>query len=207
MSATPIFVKEFHAQGLRLRCHTWNRQDARKYSDTLTLFHGEVPSPMGPLVLVWCAPWGLCHVEFLQEDSWDKLRLAWPHAQWQKDQANALNLAQRICFPEASEDDKGNTLDLLLHGPAFHVAVWLSLLDVPRGEIVSYQELARRAGKPGAARAVGTAMSTNPLAYVVPCHRVVRADGSTGHYGGGDALKIRLLEWEAESGPMPKAFV
>lgn len=197
----PALTKELQAQGLHLRCHTWVRGQAPLDGD-LTLFHGSAASPLGPLLLVWAAPWGLCHVEFQKPGLWNSLRPTWPAAQWREDQAGAEDLTRRICYPKGGDAP----LNLLLHGTAFHIAVWLALLEVPRGEIVSYQELARRAGRPGAARAVGSAMSGNPLVYVVPCHRVVRADGHTGNYGGGADLKVRLLEWEAQGGPMPKTL-
>lgn len=78
----------------------------------------------------------------------------------------------------------------------FRRAVYRALLTVPPGETVSYGELAAMAGYPGAARAVGSAMAANPLALVVPCHRVVRSDGSLGRYGRCDACKPELLDLE-----------
>lgn len=78
----------------------------------------------------------------------------------------------------------------------FRTAIYRALLSVPAGETVTYGELARRAGRPGAARAVGSAMAENPIAVVVPCHRVVRGDGSLGRYGFGDPWKRFLLEAE-----------
>jgi methylated-DNA-[protein]-cysteine S-methyltransferase len=78
----------------------------------------------------------------------------------------------------------------------FRGDVLAALESVPYGETISYGELAAEAGRPGAARAVGTAMATNPLPIVVPCHRVTRAGGVLGHYGGGTATKARLLRLE-----------
>ncbi len=78
----------------------------------------------------------------------------------------------------------------------FQEAVYRALLSVPSGAVVTYGELARLAGYPRAARAVGTAMATNPIAIVVPCHRVVRGDGSLGRYGFGDGWKPLLLAME-----------
>lgn len=78
----------------------------------------------------------------------------------------------------------------------FRRAVYRALLEVPPGATVSYGELARMAGAPRAARAVGSAMADNPVPIVVPCHRVVRADGSPGHYGECDAWKVELLRHE-----------
>ncbi len=78
----------------------------------------------------------------------------------------------------------------------FRTAVYRALLDVPAGSTITYGELARAAGRPGAARAVGSAMAENPIAIVIPCHRVVRNDGSLGRYGFGDPWKSFLLQLE-----------
>jgi methylated-DNA-[protein]-cysteine S-methyltransferase len=82
----------------------------------------------------------------------------------------------------------------------FFRRVWTELLTVPRGETLSYNELGRRVGKPRAARAVGAAMAKNPLPVIVPCHRVLRSDGSLGGFGGGLPLKRRMLELEQGQG-------
>jgi AraC family transcriptional regulator of adaptative response/methylated-DNA-[protein]-cysteine methyltransferase len=85
---------------------------------------------------------------------------------------------------------------LALAGSPFQERVWRELLTIPHGETCCYEELARRAGRPGAARAVGTANGQNPIAILVPCHRVVNKDGALGGYGGGLWRKRRLLELE-----------
>lgn len=86
-------------------------------------------------------------------------------------------------------------------GTAFQLAVLRACSKIPRGKVLSYGELARKAGYPGCARAAGTVMATNPLSLVIPCHRVVRSDGSVGQYGGGPEMKRRLLEQEGARGP------
>jgi methylated-DNA-[protein]-cysteine S-methyltransferase len=83
------------------------------------------------------------------------------------------------------------------HTSAFRQRVYEELARVPAGTTVTYGELAVRAGAPGAARAVGTAMATNPLPFLVPCHRVVPSTGGTGAYGGGPSVKAWLLGLEA----------
>ncbi len=87
------------------------------------------------------------------------------------------------------------SLEALVLGP-FARAVYVALLSVPPGETVAYGELAQIAGYPRAARAVGNVMAANPIPVVVPCHRVIRADGSLGNYGDDPSWKGRLLEHE-----------
>jgi methylated-DNA-[protein]-cysteine S-methyltransferase len=88
-------------------------------------------------------------------------------------------------------------LTLALHGPAFHKRVWEALLTIPYGATRSYGQIAAQVGDPGAARAVGYANGRNPIAIVVPCHRVIGADGRLTGYGGGLARKRRLLDLES----------
>src|SRR5262245_36846433 len=83
-----------------------------------------------------------------------------------------------------------------LRGTEFQLSVWRALCAIPYGETISYGEQARRVGCPNAPRAVGAANGANPIAIVVPCHRVVAADGGLGGYGGGLPLKKRLLALE-----------
>jgi methylated-DNA-[protein]-cysteine S-methyltransferase len=84
-----------------------------------------------------------------------------------------------------------------MHGTDFQRRVWAALSEIPYGETISYGELARRVGNPKASRAVGLANGRNPIAIVVPCHRVIGADGSLTGYGGGLERKVWLLEHEA----------
>ncbi|MCH8890354.1 MAG: methylated-DNA--[protein]-cysteine S-methyltransferase [Myxococcales bacterium] len=83
-----------------------------------------------------------------------------------------------------------------LRGTPFQRAVWDALLEIPYGESCSYAEVARAVGRPKAQRAVGSANNANPVSLIVPCHRVIAADGSLGGYGGGQKLKARLLAME-----------
>ncbi|MGC8873034.1 MAG: methylated-DNA--[protein]-cysteine S-methyltransferase [Chloroflexia bacterium] len=87
-------------------------------------------------------------------------------------------------------------LPLVLYGTPFQKTVWQALLEIPYGETRSYQEVAAAIGRPQASRAVGAAIGANPVPIVIPCHRVVRSDGSLGGYGGGLFLKVALLQLE-----------
>jgi O-6-methylguanine DNA methyltransferase len=93
------------------------------------------------------------------------------------------------------------TGDLEQYGTPFQREVWRALSEIPRGRVTTYGEIARRLGRPGAVRAVGTAVGKNPFAPEVPCHRVVPADGRIGNYSGGEgvATKIALLKGEGVS--------
>ena len=93
-------------------------------------------------------------------------------------------------------------LPLRLHGTAFQVEVWEQLRRIPYGETISYGELAKRVDRPEAARAVGAANGQNPIAIVVPCHRVIGADGSLTGFGGGLHVKRFLLEHEGALLPL-----
>lgn len=92
----------------------------------------------------------------------------------------------------------GFDLPLSLHGTDFQRRVWLVLAAIPYGETCSYGEVARRLGRPGAPRAVGTANGRNPVAIVIPCHRVIASDGSLGGYSAGVLRKRWLLEHEKQ---------
>jgi methylated-DNA-[protein]-cysteine S-methyltransferase len=96
------------------------------------------------------------------------------------------------------------TFDIAMHleGTAFQRTVWHALTEIPYGDTISYGELARRIGRPDRARAVGTANGQNPIAVIVPCHRVIGADGKLVGYGGGLENKRLLLDLEAGTVPL-----
>ncbi len=87
---------------------------------------------------------------------------------------------------------------LRVSGTPFQIRVWQALLCIPRGRVVSYSQIANACGVPGASRAVGTACGANPVAYYIPCHRVVRSDGALGGYRWGLAVKKALLAYESQ---------
>ncbi len=93
--------------------------------------------------------------------------------------------------------------ELEMEGPDFHKQVWRALLEIPFGTTTSYGAIAKKLGQPQAARAVGVANGANPIALIVPCHRVIGSDGSLTGYGGGLPLKRKLLEHEARVAGVP----
>jgi AraC family transcriptional regulator of adaptative response/methylated-DNA-[protein]-cysteine methyltransferase len=108
-------------------------------------------------------------------------------------------LAARVVAAVESPAGGGATLPLDPRGTAFQQEVWRALREIPAGSTASYAEVARRIGRPDASRAVAQACAANPLAVIVPCHRVVRGDGSLSGYRWGVERKRALLAREAES--------
>jgi methylated-DNA-[protein]-cysteine S-methyltransferase len=104
------------------------------------------------------------------------------------------------CLQEMEEYFSGNrrtfSVPLVMRGTDFQQRVWAALLDIPFGQTVTYGQLAKEIGHPGAARAVGTAVGDNPLAIIVPCHRVLPASGGIGEYASGSDRKEWLLKHE-----------
>jgi len=88
-------------------------------------------------------------------------------------------------------------LALLVKGTNFQVRVWRALLALPEGTVTTYGQLARHIGEPRSARAVGGAVGANPIAWLIPCHRVIRESGELSHYRWGNTRKAALLAWEA----------
>ena len=111
--------------------------------------------------------------------------------------AGRLAAVQRQIDEYAAGTRRDFDLELAMEGPEFDKTVWKALLDIPFGTTTSYGAIARAIGQPGAARAVGAANGANPIALIVPCHRVIGSDGSLTGFGGGLPLKRRLLEHEA----------
>jgi methylated-DNA-[protein]-cysteine S-methyltransferase len=114
-------------------------------------------------------------------------------------ESNSRKLAdvQRQVTQYANGKRRTFDFELAAQGPEFDKKVWKALLEIPFGTTTSYGAVAKRIGHPKAARAVGAANGANPIALIVPCHRVIGADGSLTGYGGGLPLKRKLLEHEA----------
>jgi methylated-DNA-[protein]-cysteine S-methyltransferase len=119
-----------------------------------------------------------------------------PAAGWRRDDARFADVARQLEEYFAGERTTFDVRLRMLGGP-FEREVWEELLRIPYGETTSYGEIAQRVGKPHASRAVGAANGRNPIAIIVPCHRVIGSDGSLTGYGGGLERKRALLDLEA----------
>src|SRR5919199_1194165 len=149
-------------------------------------------SPLGQMLIAATSK-GICRLTF--EDSEASLKRLFPNATIIEDQGGLKELVEgaltAIKSPLAAPE-----LPLDVAGTAFQEAVWRELRRIPPGETRSYAEIAAAIGAPKAVRAVGTANGENHVSVLIPCHRVIRSDGSLGGYGGGIDRKIKLLEAE-----------
>jgi AraC family transcriptional regulator of adaptative response/methylated-DNA-[protein]-cysteine methyltransferase len=180
---------------LTLACDAMTPGEIARGGAGLDLRYGWAPCPFG-MALMAFGERGLCELAFhdvIDEGAALRLRGEWPRARWQRDDAAAEKIAEQI-FARPLERGR---LHLLLRGTNFQLRVWKALLAVREGERVSYAQLAQLAGSPGASRAVGSAMARNRIAYLIPCHRVIRGDGSTGEYRWGVERKLALQAWES----------
>ncbi|MBL8520531.1 MAG: bifunctional DNA-binding transcriptional regulator/O6-methylguanine-DNA methyltransferase Ada [Betaproteobacteria bacterium] len=161
-----------------------------------TIQYAVASSTLGQVMVAMTGK-GICSIEFGAGEGALKDRLAgrFPHATLQAADAGAQALVQRVVAAIESPESAAS-LPLDIRGTAFQHRVWRELTTLRRGETVSYAELARRIGQPGAARAVASACAQNGIAVLVPCHRVVRADGALSGYRWGVERKRELLDRE-----------
>jgi methylated-DNA-[protein]-cysteine S-methyltransferase len=160
---------------------------------TTQTLYTKMDSPIGELLLVGD---GETLSGLYMQDGRKPKRIA---ADWSESSAAFAEVKRQLEEYFAGER---TTFDMKLapEGAPFEREVWHALEAIPYGETVSYGEIARRVGQPGAARAVGTANGRNPISVIVPCHRVIGADGSLTGYGGGLERKRLLLELERGQG-------
>lgn len=173
-----------------------------------TIVIGFADSPFGKC-LIGESPRGICHLSFLETDNettaMDALKAQWPHAQLQRNDLAAGKLINRI-FNRGTTGHSSVPLRAFVRGTPFQTRVWRALLQIKRGILVSYGELAAAMNQPTAARAVGSAVGQNPLAYLIPCHRVIRETGIIGNYKWGQIRKQAILAWENTPRSTSKEF-
>ena len=157
-------------------------------------------TPLG-VVIVGCTQRGVCAVRIGDDESAleDELSREFPQARLHRDDEGMIEVATMVARAVRGEGE-ATSLPIDVQGTAFQVRVWEALREVPRGTTLSYSELADRVGSPRAVRAVGSACGANPVALVVPCHRIVRRDGSLGGYRWGLDVKRALLHAESADG-------
>lgn len=161
----------------------------------LEIRYGLHDSPFGPC-LIATTKRGVCGLHFVgnRKSALARLRSDWPRADLRDDPAATREVAARIFRPLAT--GMAGPLALLVKGTNFQIQVWRALLALPFGTVTTYGEIASRVGRPSAARAAGNAIGANPIAWLIPCHRVLRESGEIGGYRWGAARKAAMLGWK-----------
>jgi AraC family transcriptional regulator of adaptative response/methylated-DNA-[protein]-cysteine methyltransferase len=174
--------------------------DFKRRGAGLEIAYGFHPSPFGEALLL-VTDRGIAGIAFTDEDAGQTradaladMTRRWPAARFVEAPTRTAPHARRVFDPAEWRPER--PVRLVLIGTDFEVRVWQTLLSVPMGHAVCYSDIARRLGNPDAARAVGTAVGRNPISFVVPCHRVLRADGGLGGYHWGLTRKRAIIGWE-----------
>jgi AraC family transcriptional regulator of adaptative response/methylated-DNA-[protein]-cysteine methyltransferase len=172
--------------------------EIKNCGDGLTVSYGFHGTPFGDC-LIGVTERGICGLDFLpssadsaREDALFAMHESWPNARFAQDGYGTQTIIDRI-FGEAGQRE----ISLLLKGTNFQIRVWEALLKIPQGALVTYSTVADRIGQPSAARAVGNAVGCNPIAFLIPCHRVIRKSGVIGDYRWNTVRKQAIIAWEA----------
>jgi AraC family transcriptional regulator of adaptative response/methylated-DNA-[protein]-cysteine methyltransferase len=163
----------------------------------LVIHYGVQDSPFGSCLIAGTER-GICWLSFHagedQASGLEQLKNTWGKAALINSNDESARWRDAV-FADNSAGQQA-TLPLLVKGTNFQIKVWEALLRIPTGMLCSYQDLGRWIGQPKAARAIGSAVGANPIAYLIPCHRVIRAMGSFGQYRWGSARKLAINGWE-----------
>jgi AraC family transcriptional regulator of adaptative response/methylated-DNA-[protein]-cysteine methyltransferase len=164
----------------------------------LIIEYGFHPAPFGTCLLAKTDR-GICHLSFIDPDDNEsapnRLRSQWPDSEFIENREATGSIVRSIFTTKPENESR--SFHLLVKGTNFQVNVWRALLAIPGGRVVSYGNLANRIGRPGSARAVAGAAAVNPVAYLIPCHRVIAESGQIHGYRWGTARKKAIIGWEA----------
>lgn len=172
---------------------------------SLTINYSFSESPFGKIITASTAK-GICYMAFEnnKETALGNLQFKFPNASFferqDKFQQNALSIFSK-------DWTQLNTIKLHLKGTDFQLKVWESLLTIPMGKLSTYGNLAGKIGNPNASRAVGTAIGSNPVAFLIPCHRVIQSSGKIGGYMWGSERKQMMIGWESSQVYSEKSIV
>jgi AraC family transcriptional regulator, regulatory protein of adaptative response / methylated-DNA-[protein]-cysteine methyltransferase len=182
---------------LFVHCEAVTPGEYKQLGAGIQIVYGRHQTPFGSCLVAQTGR-GICGLFFLQDGDDDKyirrLEKDWPAAEIKEDPEQTAGTVERI-FSIPLADPR--PVSLFVKGTNFQIKVWEALLKIPKGGVVSYETIAARIGQPAAVRAVGSAVASNPVSFLIPCHRVIRKFGDFGNYQGGPARKKVLLAWEA----------
>ncbi|ELB2793424.1 methylated-DNA--[protein]-cysteine S-methyltransferase [Aeromonas hydrophila] len=163
----------------------------------LVIDHGVHDTPFGQ-AFVALTPRGICNFSFLDDQApqtpLTALAQSWPEAELREEPSRTMEVIHTM-FDGSKAPDR--PISLHVSGTNFQISVWRALLQIPPAKVVSYAQVASAVGNPKAARAVGLAVGANPIALMIPCHRVIQQNGKLGGYHWGETRKQAIHAWEA----------
>ncbi len=185
---------------LFVNCEAVTPGEFKDQGEGLRIEYGIHPTPFGVILLATTAR-GICWLSFVKKDGPEQeiqnLQKSWPKGEFCENASETKKLANRVFAISYNGSTKPQSFNLFWKGTNFQLKVWEALLKIPAGQVVSYEDVATYIGKPKAVRAVANAVGSNPIPFIIPCHRVIRKVGEFGGYAGGTARKKALLGWEA----------
>lgn len=161
----------------------------------LTISYSFAESPFGNIIVA-STPKGICHMAFAddRQTAFDELQQQFPNAAYRQ---FADTMQQNALFIFRKDWSQLANIKLHLKGTAFQLKVWEALLKIPTGGLNTYLGIAQNINAPNASRAVGSAVGDNPVAFLIPCHRVIKSTGEFGQYHWGATRKSAIIGWEA----------
>jgi AraC family transcriptional regulator, regulatory protein of adaptative response / methylated-DNA-[protein]-cysteine methyltransferase len=170
----------------------------KRQGEGLTIFYGIHQTTFG-FAFIAITVRGILELTFLPDnqiiDELVRLKNEFQNADFEENQVSTAIVIEQIFSEENHQNPK--PINLLLRGTNFQIKVWEALLKIPSGRVACYEDIATLIQKPTAQRAVGTAIGSNHIAYLIPCHRVIQKIGTTGNYRWGEYRKKAILGWEA----------
>lgn len=163
--------------------------------ESLSIHYSYAESPFGNILVASTAK-GICHMAFADDEqqAFAALQKNFPNAQYKQ----VVDLIQQNALYIFTHDWSSlGKIKLHLKGTAFQIKVWETLLKIPLGQLSTYGNIAEQLQSPKASRAVGSAIASNPVAFLIPCHRVIQSTGNFGQYHWGPNRKTALIGWEA----------
>lgn len=162
---------------------------------SLSINYSFAESPFGNIIVASTKK-GICYMAFFdnQEEAFTQLKDRFPNANYSQ---LMDNIQQNALFIFRQDWNQLNQIKLHLTGTPFQLKVWETLLKIPMGNLSTYGTIAKGIDKPKASRAVGTAIGSNPVAFLIPCHRVIQSTGKSGGYMWGQIRKSAIIGWEA----------
>jgi AraC family transcriptional regulator of adaptative response/methylated-DNA-[protein]-cysteine methyltransferase len=184
---------------LFVSCEAMSPGEYKEKAKGLMIDYGFHPTPLGECFIA-LTDRGLCNLSFIdkadRKKTLEDFRKSWKNARFNQNQDRTGDCVKLIFSPRGLKKQE-RPIHILCKGTNFQMKVWEALLRIPAGSVVTYGTIAQMIGSPKAVRAVGTAVGKNPVAYLIPCHRVIRGAGHLGGYRWGTDRKRAILGMEA----------